>query len=159
MGQDFGNRGVRSNEALEILRLAFAGGPVEYRGAHYTIPRLRLNPSPTHPVPIWVGGESPAALRRAARLGDGWISGGAASDMAAQLPALRRELEAAGRADAPFELAASCHAPPDDAELSEWTAHGIGHLKVQPWNWWGGDTDSVGKKLATLERFAAEYIG
>ena len=47
---------------------------VEYHGLHYDFDRLQMSPSPPTPVPIYVGGTSVAALRRAARLGDGWLS-------------------------------------------------------------------------------------
>jgi probable F420-dependent oxidoreductase len=156
--QTFTNRGKRADEALEILQLAFADGLVEFKGTHYTIPRLRLNPAPTKPVPIWVGGDSPAALRRAARFGDGWIIG--VPQIKAQGPALRRELEKAGRADAPFDLAvgSSPETPPSDSELSEWGTLGIGHLAVKPWRWWGDDAASLEGKLKALERFAANYL-
>jgi probable F420-dependent oxidoreductase len=157
-GQAFRNRGKRADEALEILQLAFAGGLVEYEGTYYTIPRLRLNPAPTKPVPIWVGGDSPAALRRAARFGDGWIIG--VPQIKAQLPALRRELEEAGRADARLELAvaSSPETPPSDSDLSEWTKLGIDHLAVKPWTWWGGGAAPLDRKLAALERFASDYL-
>lgn len=159
MGQRFEDRGARANEALEILRMAFAGEAVEYHGAHYRIPRVHLNPAPGKPVPIWVGGESPAALRRAARLGDGWISGRDPDSMEARLPDLQRELEAAGRADAPFALVGSAHHAPRDAELERYRALGILQLKVQPWAWQAKGPVDLSSKLRALERFAAQFIG
>ena len=158
LGERFDNRGARANEALEILRMAFAGGPVEYSGMHYRFPRLHIQPVPQGPVPIWVGGESPAALRRAARLGDGWISGGTPKSMQRKLDDLNREREAAGRAHLPFSLAASAHRAPDDDDLKRWTELGIEHLKVQPWKWDATEEADLAAKIAALERFARHAI-
>jgi probable F420-dependent oxidoreductase len=158
LGQRFDDRGARANEALEILRMAFAGEPVEYHGQHYRIPRVHLKPAPGQPVPIWVGGESPAALRRAARWGDGWISGRDPDSMEARLPDLRRELAAAGRADAAFALVGSASHAPKAAELERYRALGIRQLKVQPWAWQADGPVDLSAKLRALERFAAQFI-
>ncbi|RMD82522.1 MAG: TIGR03619 family F420-dependent LLM class oxidoreductase, partial [Candidatus Dadabacteria bacterium] len=74
LGTDFSTRGPRTNEAIEIIRKVLAGGWVEHEGKYYRFGRLKIAPPPSAPVPIIVGGHSKAALRRAARLGDGWCS-------------------------------------------------------------------------------------
>jgi probable F420-dependent oxidoreductase len=158
MGQRFDNRGARANESLEILRMAFSGEPVEYQGKHYRIPKLHLNPTPGKPPPVWVGGDSPAALRRAARLADGWICGGDPSVVEERLPALQRELEAVDRSAEAFTLVSSVHQAPRDAELERWSALGIGHLKVQPWAWEADRSPDLDAKIRALRRFAAGYI-
>ena len=56
------------NEQIEILRGLFAGRYFEYQEIHYDLPAIRINPAPTASVPIYTGGHSDAALRRAARL-------------------------------------------------------------------------------------------
>lgn len=72
LGVDFHRRGKLFDEALEVIRLAWAGGVVTYRGMGFEAsgnePRPVPDPSPT----IWVGGGSDAAVERAARWGDGW---------------------------------------------------------------------------------------
>ena len=75
LGQEMKTRGKRLDEQIEIIRLVIGGGYVEYHGKHYDFDRLRMEPPapPGHPVPIYVGGHSEAGLRRAARMGDGWI--------------------------------------------------------------------------------------
>jgi probable F420-dependent oxidoreductase len=158
LGERFDNRGARANESLEILRMAFAGGPVEYAGEHYTFSRLTIQPAPKAPVPIWVGGESPAALRRAARLGDGWISGRTPDSMKPHLDTLAREREAAGRAHLPFALASSAHRAPTDGDLRAWGELGIDHLKVQPWSWGDAREAGLDAKLASLEHFARNAL-
>ena len=73
MGQDFANRGKRLDEMIQALPELWRGGWVSWSGKHYQIPELMLEPHPAEPVPIMCGGESEAALRRAARLCDGWV--------------------------------------------------------------------------------------
>ena len=72
MGQEFDNRGARLDEMIEVLRLLWRGGFVEYEGEHYRFGRVQMNPAPTRQVPIYGAGHSAPAFRRAARL-DGWI--------------------------------------------------------------------------------------
>ena len=74
LGKEMRTRGARTNEAIEIIRLVCSGEFVEYHGRQYDFGRLMVRPVGTQPVPIYVGGLSEPGLRRAARLGDGWIS-------------------------------------------------------------------------------------
>ncbi len=73
LGQDFGNRGRRLDEMIPALRALWQGGWVSWTGHYYQVPELMLEPHPPLPVPILCGGESEVALRRAARLCDGWV--------------------------------------------------------------------------------------
>ena len=67
-------RGSRANEMLEIVRGLFANERFSYAGRHFTLEDVAIAPRPLQPrLPIWVGGSSEGALRRAARHGDGWI--------------------------------------------------------------------------------------
>jgi probable F420-dependent oxidoreductase len=105
LGQDFGNRGKRLDEMIPALRALWQGGWVSWSGRYYRVPELMLEPHPTTPVPILCGGESEVALRRAARLCDGWVGTAYAWDDAVgyvqKLTALRREY---GRHGEPFEI-------------------------------------------------------
>ena len=105
MGQDFENRGKRLNEMIPALRELWRGGWVSWSGEHYQVPEMMIEPHPPAPVPILCGGESEAALRRAARLCDGWVGYAYAWDEAVgyvqRLAALRREY---GREQEPFEI-------------------------------------------------------
>ena len=71
-GQSWTNRGKRTDEMLEVMAKLMAGGMVEYHGTYYDFPPMQMAPATTKPVPVWVGGHTDAALRRAARH-DGWI--------------------------------------------------------------------------------------
>ena len=98
-------RGRRMDEQLAILRGLSAGGFFEYHGEVYDVPSIKIAPVPTEPLPILIGGHGEAALRRAARVGDGWLHGGGDPE---DLPRLLRrlaELRAEeGTADRPFEV-------------------------------------------------------
>ncbi len=73
-GVPFKERGRRTDEAIEIIRRLWLEDEVTYRGEFYRLERVRILPKPVQmPPPIWIGGKSDAALRRAGRLGDGWI--------------------------------------------------------------------------------------
>ena len=75
-GVDPHHRGARTDEAMTAIRGAWTTGKFNFQGQHFKIPELPAVPAPTtkpHP-PMWVGGVSKAAMTRAARLGDGWIS-------------------------------------------------------------------------------------
>ncbi len=150
-------RGARLDEQIEILRLVCAGGSprfVDYHGRHYDFGRLMISPVPTQPVLIHVGGHSEPALRRAARLGDGWISVQASSDEIRRVASdLARFRDECGRSDVPFDI----NALPIDiipnasgreryAKLAaDIEALGMGAtFQVVPWYFTGGDPNDLG---------------
>jgi probable F420-dependent oxidoreductase len=123
VGQDFTNRGSRADEIIPLLRRLWSEDVIEHHGAHYDIPPVTFEPKPLQKpsIPIYVGGTSPAALRRAALLGDGWmahrsnISFGEGSskasaddylELAQQIVTLERHRADAGRSDVPFDIRA-----------------------------------------------------
>ena len=69
-------RGKRMDEAIEILRGLETGEYFEFHGDHYDIQPIKLCPAPTQRIPILIGGHADVALRRAARVGDGWMHAG-----------------------------------------------------------------------------------
>ena len=75
-GERWEKRGKRMDEQIDILKGLMDGNYFGYKGEFYDIPELKLCPVPTKPVPILIGGHSNLALKRAARIGDGWISAG-----------------------------------------------------------------------------------
>src|SRR5690242_227930 len=81
LGESFQNRGRRVEEQVELLRKLWTEPLVHFRGADHVITNAGLNPMPIQrPIPIWFGGSAEAALRRAARLGDGWMPAGRKPD-------------------------------------------------------------------------------
>lgn len=160
LGQSFGNRGKRLNEMIPALRALWQGGWVSWEGEHYRVPEIMLEPHPPAPVPIMCGGESDAALRRAARLCDGWVGSAYAWDDAVRhverLHALRRYY---GRENEPFEIMlALMEMPTADLFLR---AEDIGITAVMCAPWMGapdavnGDVESY---RAPIERFAETVI-
>lgn len=74
LGQDFKNRGQRSEEQVELLRQLWTRELVTFKGRWHTVTDAGINPLPVQrPIPIWFGGTDDRALRRLARLGDGWF--------------------------------------------------------------------------------------
>jgi len=72
LGVPFSERGSRTDEALEVLRACWGPDPVRFEGPRVRLHDLRVSPKPSRRIPIWIGGSSEAALRRAVQLGDGW---------------------------------------------------------------------------------------
>src|SRR6266478_1900482 len=73
-GVPFKERGKRTDEAIHVIRLLWAQDEVSFQGEFYKLDRVTVFPKPWQtPPPIWIGGKSEAAMRRTARLGDGWI--------------------------------------------------------------------------------------
>lgn len=106
-GTDWKTRGARLDEMIEIIRGLTdpAGAFFSYAGKHYEIPSIQLRPVPTQPIPILIGGHADAALRRAARLGDGWMhAGGDAAQLDAYLARLAELRREHGTEKRPFEI-------------------------------------------------------
>src|SRR2546429_4572126 len=73
-GVPFKERGRRTDEAIGIMRRCWAEDEVTYDGEFWKLERVTVLPKPVQqPMPLWIGGHSHAAMRRAGRLGDGWI--------------------------------------------------------------------------------------
>jgi probable F420-dependent oxidoreductase len=98
-GRDPAARGKRSDEMLEIMTRLWAGESVDFAGAHFQYQGARISPLPVQkPLPLWIGGHSPAAIRRTARLGTGWLGGlMPASAIAGVVAAIRAECAKTGR--------------------------------------------------------------
>lgn len=102
-GEEWKTRGRRMDEMIEIIRGLTAGGYYEFHGRHYDVPAIKICPVPSRPVPILIGGHADAALRRAARIGDGWMHAGS-GDLDALLERLADLRREHGRDREPFEV-------------------------------------------------------
>ncbi len=158
-GQDGSTRGPRTDEMIEIIRGLCAGGFFSYAGRYYELPPIEICPVPDRPIPILVGGHSEPALRRAARLGDGWMhAGGDPEELARCLHRLKQLREEYGRASEPFEI----HA----ISLDGFTVDGVRRLEEQGVtdvivgfrNAYEPDTMTVEQKIDALRRFADQVI-
>ena len=129
-GVDPRSRGARMDEALTLLRAFLAGEPVDFDGRFFAVDRAVIRPAPQPTPPVIVGGRSDAALRRAGRLGEGWIGVWVSPQRFADATELVADAAAAqGRADV------------------EWR-----HV-LQLWAGFGADRESGRRRVATaMER-------
>jgi probable F420-dependent oxidoreductase len=98
LGEDFHTRGKRVEEQVTLLRELWTKPLVNFEGDFDRIPDAGLNPLPTQPIPIWFGGDADAALRRSARLGDGWMPNSmTVAELRVRLNTLRTYLAEVGR--------------------------------------------------------------
>jgi len=135
-GQDFATRGARLDDMIPALRALWQPGWVEYHGPCYDVPAMQMAPWPPAPVPIYGGGHSAPALRRAARLCDGWIAAGAyqLEEARYHLASLRRALDEAERPHEPFDILLALAERPDPdlyRRLAE--EDGVTDLQCAPW--------------------------
>lgn len=101
-GVDPATRGLRMNECLLIIRQLLAGKPVTHAGTFFDLDDAVIAPTPAEPIPIIVGGRSDAAIRRAGRLGDGWLGIWTSPHrFAAAVEIAAEEAARAGRPDPP----------------------------------------------------------
>lgn len=159
MAADFRTRGKRTDEMLEILRLLWTGEMVSYEGEHYQFDALEMNPAPTEYIPIWVGGISRPAMRRAARLGDGWVTDLQTSEEIVDSIALINSWRAEyGRDSESFDIMAT---PSDAWDIDGYKRlqdAGVTHIMTMPWPFYHGDTDDVEKKIDSVKRYADDII-
>ena len=135
IGLDFETRGRRVDEAIDVCKRLWSEPEVAYEGEFFRFDAVAFEPKPLQQPwpPILIGGESRAALRRAARAGDGWIGMGHTFESAAGQIARLRELRGEyDRDTAPFQI---CLGGPvanaDDAR--RWEELGVTRLVVSPW--------------------------
>ncbi|MBK7252243.1 MAG: TIGR03619 family F420-dependent LLM class oxidoreductase [Gammaproteobacteria bacterium] len=158
-GVDFRTRAARCDEMIGVLRKLWKGGMVEHHGRHIDFPPLEVSPAPPQPVPIYTGGNSPAALRRAAGLADGWIGAGHSPEelpkIISELTRLRRE---AGRAHLPFEIVGAVSTPPDAGTFLHLEERGMQTAISYPFRFVLGEHTTLAEKKRHMDRFAANFI-
>jgi probable F420-dependent oxidoreductase len=157
---DFASRGRRTDEMIEVLRKLWTGKPVAHQGEFFRFPAVRMSPAAPGPIPIWIGGASRPALRRAARLGDGWIGHGHTYDQAgALLDELSRLRAEAGRSHLPFENIVPLAEPLERDRLAKLAARGMtAGLVVPPVLGLGIPSPTLAQELDYLERIGKEVI-
>ncbi|MFP3899581.1 MAG: TIGR03619 family F420-dependent LLM class oxidoreductase [Acidimicrobiia bacterium] len=158
--QSFRRRGARMEEQIEVLRTLWRGGMVEHHGEFYDFDRVQMAPVPARPVPVLIGGQSDVALRRAARIGDGWIGTQYRLDelrgYVERLQAFRREAGTEGR---PFEIVAAVNDKVPSPEVcAELEGMGVTMLITSAWLMAGRSWASLDENVRALEDFAATYI-
>jgi probable F420-dependent oxidoreductase len=166
LGTSFEDRGARFDEQVTLLRALWREPLVDFSGRFHRVDRANLLPRPRREIPIWFGGFTPVAVRRAARVGDGILFGTKPSRMQALLELSFAELAKAGRPRAAFGAEAVVDASDDPEswprELALWREAGGTHLSLRAMD---TAAEFVGAKrvgfegprdyIAALERFAA----
>ncbi len=155
LGLDPRTRFSRTDEAATAVRRLWTEPDVTFEGRHFSFRRVPLEPKPAR-APLLFGGDSDGAMRRAVRLGDGWMSGGVSGveEIAARLVRLRElrdEVTAAGDAHVPsgqpFDVTI-LHPDPSADDLARMHELGVDRVVVMPWT---SNRDAP----AAIERFRA----
>jgi probable F420-dependent oxidoreductase len=172
-GADFSRRGALLDDAIDVVRAAMAEEFPSHQGTVVSVSDLGVSPRPVQPggPPIWVGGSSPAALRRAGQRGDGWIPQGTPrAKMPEQLAAIREHRRSAG-IDRPIALGAMSEplymgspgwdigryslagtAQEHAERLREYADMGVSHVQVKL------RSRSLDELLDQMHRFAADVL-
>ena len=156
-GIPFEGRGSRLDESVEILRKACAGGFFNHEGKNFKFSSVQITPTPAR-IPVICGGNTPLALRRAARDGDGWINSSRAlplEDAVELRDALEKERQAQGVAGRPFTYFVR---PTLEAkEIENFVREGFDNLVLGGPTVWPNDARlTLADKIAGLERIARD---
>jgi probable F420-dependent oxidoreductase len=152
-------RGKRMDEMIEIIQGIETGAFFGFEGEHFQLQRIKMAPAPTARIPILIGGHADVALRRAARVGDGWMhAGGDADEMLRMIGRIKTLREEYGRTSKPFEI----HV----ISMDGFSVDGIKRLEdlgvtdtiVGFRNAYAPDTMTIDQKIAALEGFANSVI-
>jgi probable F420-dependent oxidoreductase len=162
LNENFHNRGKRIEEQVTVMRKLWAEPLVDIRGKWHTIPDAGINPLPLkRSIPIWFGGSADAALRRAARLGDGWMPNyPRLTDAQLSLDMLKRFLEEAGRSQNEFGLEPRLSYGAGDPKtwemvMGEWQVAGATHLTF---NTMGSGFRTPQEHIRAIKRFASAAL-
>jgi probable F420-dependent oxidoreductase len=157
LGKDFATRGRRSDEQVELMRRLWTEQSVTFEGSDDRVTGAGLAPLPVQrPIPVWFGAQSPAAYRRAGRLGDGWfpqVQPGPKLDEARGI--VEQAATEAGRDPAAIGMEGRVTFTGDlddlTARTGSWEQAGASHLSV---NTMSTGLGTVDQHLAALERVA-----
>lgn len=154
-------RGKRMDEMMEIINGLMTGSYFGYEGEIFQIDPVKLCPVPDHHIPLLVGGHSRPALRRAAKLGDGWVSAGSSvqelRDMIGQIEVFRKEF---ARGQGSFEYHAMTEAAYSSQGLHELADAGVTEVIIAFRNPYDGkpDTQTLEEKVGMINWYADNVI-
>ena len=161
IGQNFHNRGKRTDEMLTVMRLLMSGEMVEFHGEYYDFEPLQMSPGVNRQVPFMIGGYSPAALKRAAR-NDGWVGAQhEIEDLEAIVKTLKQERAALGKTEAdPFDIILALCKPTSE-KFKRAEDLGVTSIFRDAWLDENGRASvmTLQQKLDDMEKFAAQYLG
>lgn len=157
LGQDFHNRGARSEEQIAVMRALWSQEVVNFEGRWHRVRYAGINPRPANgSIPIWLGGEAPPVIQRAARIADGWMPrarlGAGAKELIEQLHTYARE---AGRDPSSIGIDARVPLHGTDpevwaSEIKGWEEIGATHITA---NTLRAEFTNLGQHIDALGRF------
>jgi len=131
---EFRNRAKRMEEQVDVMRQLWASPVIDFSGKYHRIDRAGIAPLPRRQIPVWFGGSAEASVRRAARMGDGYIFGNTGERIQNALGLLREELAIQGRAVVAYPTDAVLHLQRGEESLSPevaaWKASGTTWLSL-----------------------------
>jgi probable F420-dependent oxidoreductase len=151
MGLDFDTRGARVDEAIDVCRRLWTDAVIEHHGKFFDFGPTAFEPKPVQrPLALHIGGDGPAALRRAATVGTGWVPmNHGLADLPGPVSRLRELAQSAGRVE-PIEITLGGDvATPDD--LAGYARAGVTRLIVRPWT-------SSREAVDGMRRFAGTFL-
>lgn len=150
LGIDFARRGALLDDAIDVIAKAFVDEFPQHDGPVWTVHDVGIRPRPVQRPrpPIWVGGNTPAALRRAAARGDGWLPQGTVRDQLPEQIATIREHRRRVRGDVPIEIGAN----------SEWLYLGKPSFDLGP-NSRAGSGEAIAASLLELRAMGVSHCG
>jgi probable F420-dependent oxidoreductase len=159
LGIDFHTRGRRMDEMVAAMRKLWSGAVVEHHGRFFDFPPVQMSPAPAREVPIWFGGLSDVATKRAAHLGDGWLGVGNTPEEAVQILRKLKRLRAAGpRAREPFETIVPLTTPLEPDTLRRLQEQGMTGANCFPFSFTLGPTSTLAQKHEQMLRFGETVI-
>jgi probable F420-dependent oxidoreductase len=138
LGTDWSTRGARQAEQVEVMRKLWCEELVTYQGRFHDMTEVNIVPPPVQrPIPVWFGGASDAVVKRAARIGDGWMPIIPPDEAGPKLALLRETLAAAGREEKDFGLEGWLRMQEPDpqrwaAAADGWRRHGADIVMLYP---------------------------
>jgi probable F420-dependent oxidoreductase len=141
LGEEFGTRGARIEEQIELMRLLWTREVVSYEGKYHRIDEAGINPlSVQRPIPVWMGARAEVGLRRTARVADGWFPLGPPNErMSESVERLREYVEEAGREPESVGIEARLdvgRVPQEEwkEQTEAWRSLGATHISVNTMN-------------------------
>lgn len=159
-GVPWEKRGKRFDEQIDVLRGLETGEFFGYDGELIQMPANKMCPAPTKPTPLLVGGHAEAALKRAARVGDGWMCAGADMEqLEGFIKRINQLREEYGTADRPFRIYTTGQDAFTDAGIAKLEQIGVTDVVIGFRNVYEMEPDKpLDEKIAQLQWYANEFI-
>lgn len=159
LGEPFERRGRRMEEMIDVMRALWSGDMVEHHGEFYDFDRIQMLPAPTQRIPVVIGGHSDVALKRAARVGDGWLGVQYTLDeLETVLARLADFRHAVGSADRDFEVLCSPMVIPDPDTCARLGEMGVDTLLTSSWLVSGKDPTDFAEAADSLRTYGERFI-